>query len=164
MNQVHLQHQPTLRQLLNSEALAEAQIMFGHDLLLRNVVQVVSSLQPPPRSGSLVVTRADALHNLRESSAIKDLAALVIIKPADSELLIEVSGSSLTNTSQAPAGGGGAALAASSAIDVSLKRIIKLCTEASVPLIFVPGFGEPVFAGAQASECAVAFIFDRPDA
>ncbi|HEY9716851.1 MAG TPA: helix-turn-helix domain-containing protein [Trichormus sp.] len=155
MSQVHLQHQPTLRQLLNSEAMAEAQIMFGHDLLLRNVVQVVSSLQPPPRSGSLVVTRADALHNLRESGAIKDLAALVIIKPADSELLIEVSGSSLANAPQAPAGGGGAALAASSAIDVSLKRIIKLCTEASVPLIFVPGFGEP---GQVADDVRMAFL------
>jgi len=153
MNQMHLQHQPTLRQLLNSEAMAEAQIMFGHDLLNRNVVQVVSTLLPPPRSGSLVVTRADALNNLREPSPIKDLAALVVIKSAGSDSISGSTGSALA-ASQALAAGGGAVMAPLG-VEVSLKRILKLCTEALIPLVFVPSFGEP---GQIADDIRMAFL------
>ena len=81
MVQMHQQHHPTIRQLLNSEAFAEAQLVHGDDLLDRPIVQVIGSLSPPPRAGSLVVTRAETLISNREPLSLKDLAGLVIVKP-----------------------------------------------------------------------------------
>jgi purine catabolism regulator len=159
MNQMPLQHQPTLRQLLNSEALAEAQIIFGHDLLDRNVVQVVSSLLPLPRAGSLVVTRPDTMSALREPLSIKDLAALILIKSAGSDSISTTAVAPLAS-GQALASGGGAAVAPLG-VDVVLKRVSKLCNEASIPLIVLPSFGEP---GQVADDVRMAFLCELKQA
>src|SRR5690349_2538782 len=81
MSNSHRAFQPTLRQLLSSEGMLEAQVLFGEDLLDRQVVQVVSSFTPPPRAGSLVVARSEVLL-AKEPPTLKDLAAVVLIKPA----------------------------------------------------------------------------------
>src|SRR5437016_3733331 len=85
MSNSHRAFQPTLRQLLNSEGMLEAQVLFGDGLLDRQVVQVVSSFIPPPRAGSLVVARSEVLLS-KEPPTLKDLAAVVLIKPATGEM------------------------------------------------------------------------------
>jgi hypothetical protein len=151
---MHLQHHPTLRQLLNSEAMAEAQIMYGDDLIDRPIVQVVASLNPPPRPGSLIVTRLEPLLNSREPLLLKDLAALVITKTAGSD------GQNVTSVqtglaSGQPLGNAAGAAVAPLGLDVSLKRIQKLCAEAQVPMIVMPIFGEP---GQVADDVRMAFL------
>ncbi|HEY9772563.1 MAG TPA: helix-turn-helix domain-containing protein [Planktothrix sp.] len=133
--------------------MAEAQVVYGDDFMQRSVVQVVSSLSPPPRAGSLVVTRAEILINSREPLQLKDLAGLVLIKSTASE-----SAPSTINqpaTSAPPlANAAGAALAAVGP-DVQIKRLTKLCSDVEVPLIVVPGFGEP---GQVADDIRMAFL------
>lgn len=153
MSQTALQHHPTLRQLLNSEAMAEAQVLFGHDLLDRPVVQVVASFSPPPRPGSLVVSRTEAIAPGREPQELRDLAAVVVIRPASSESV----GASLTAPITAASGTanpGGTALTALN-VDVGLKRLLKLCTDSETPLIVMPSFGEP---GQVADDVRSAFL------
>src|SRR5580700_9589830 len=79
MSDPQIFHQPTLRQLLNSEALTETQVVYGEDLLDRAVVQVVATLTMSMRSGSLVICRPDMLSGLATVS-LEDLAAVVLIK------------------------------------------------------------------------------------
>jgi len=186
MNQMHLQHQPTLRQLLNSEAMAEAQVVFGDDLLDRPIIQVVGSLSPPPRAGSLVVTRPELLTNNREPLPLEDLAALIIVRQTGMDNAQSIAQSSLTSIKQTsadssvhplpshpphPSGQSSARGAGSSLVntpqaafasatpagidDVSMKRILKLCTDAGTPLILMPGFGEP---GQVADDVRMAFL------
>ena len=81
MIKAHSAHHPTVRQLLHSETMSEAQVLFGDDLLERHVTQVVSSLNPQPRAGSLVVLRSDP-GSIRDNVVFKDLAALVLIRPS----------------------------------------------------------------------------------
>jgi hypothetical protein len=154
MGQMHLQHQPTLRQLLNSEAFAEAQVVFGDHLLNRPVIQVVASLTPPPRPGSILVARSENLLNGREPLMLKDLAALVLIKPAGSEGVSTAIPSALTAASQQLANAAGAAVAPIN-LDLSVKRILKMCTDAEVPMISMPSFGEP---GQVADDVRMAFL------
>jgi hypothetical protein len=56
MSQAPYSIHPTVRQLLTSDSLAEAQVVVGNDLLDRQVSQVISSIGTQPRAGSLVVT------------------------------------------------------------------------------------------------------------
>lgn len=149
MERMHPQHNPTLRQILNSDTMAEAQIVLGDELLDRPVVQVVASLNPPPRAGSLIVTRPENLINPREPFVLKDLAGIVIIKPATSE----PPSNSLPNA--ASLGNAAAAALAAPGLDVSIKRISKLCSEADVALILMPSFGEP---GQVADDVRMAFL------
>lgn len=134
MLDAQLSHQPTLRQLLNTEALAEAQVIYGEDLIDRPVVQVVSALSPQPRPGTLAVCRIEALLGL-EASALSGLSALAVIKPSSADSHTQVNAGTAAVPSPSPVNLGGA--------DAALKRISKLCTEEEVPLIFIPGFGDP---------------------
>jgi purine catabolism regulator len=150
---MHHQHQPTLRQLLNSEAMAEAQVIFGDDLLNRPVVQVVATLSPPPRAGSLVVTRSDSLINSREPLQLKDLSGVVLIKSLASEVVSAPAKAGMTTGS--PLANIAGATVTTVTADVSIKRITKLCSDAELPLIVVPGFAEP---GQIADEIRMAFL------
>ena len=79
MSQAPYSIHPTVRQLLTSDSLAEAQVVVGNDLLDRQVSQVISTIGTQPRAGSLVVTRSDALSKV-ELATLPLLSALVIVK------------------------------------------------------------------------------------
>jgi hypothetical protein len=68
MSQAPYSIHPTVRQLLTSDSLAEAQVVVGSDLLDRQVSQVISAIGTQPRAGSLVVTRSDALSKVELST------------------------------------------------------------------------------------------------
>jgi sugar diacid utilization regulator len=139
-------HQPTLRRLLSSEALSEALVVSGEDRLDRTVMQVVTSLSPAPRAGSLVVAKAGALGNL-EAAEISQLAGLAVIKP------YVVPAESAGMPSQH--GLFGSSALASVGLDVELQRLAKLCLEAEIPLIVIPGFGD---ASQSADDVRLAFL------
>ena len=56
--------QPSVRQVLSADTLAEAQVVAGQDHLEKQIMQVVSSLSTQPRPGSLLVLDADHLATL----------------------------------------------------------------------------------------------------
>ncbi len=145
MTQAPYSIHPSVKQLLSSDSLAEAQVLVGNELLDRQVSQVVSSIGAEPRPGSLVVTRSDVLSKI-ELSALSQLSALVIVK-------------SIADFSSGSGGSGGAVAAQGSApvalptpapvlapslIDAAMKRLIKRCQEEQVALIVVPGYGDPL--------------------
>jgi purine catabolism regulator len=139
-------HQPTLRRLLNSEALAEAQIVVGQDLLDRAVVQVVATLTPPMRPGSLVICRPEMVSSV-SSDVLDDLSALILIKQTTSEPANL--GSAAAGSAVAPAP------LASQAFDVAVKKLAAMCKAAEVPLLLVPFFGDP---GIVADDIRMAFL------
>ena len=146
MLDVQLFHQPTLRQLLNSEAMAEAQVVYGDDLIDRPVVQVVVNLAPSPRAGSLAVCRLEAILGV-EADSLKGLSALAVIKHTNSDNfapMAPVSGA-VPNPNPTPLLG----------VDVALKRISKLCKDEEIPLIVIPGFGDP---SQVAEDVRIAFL------
>ncbi len=145
MLDVQLFHQPTLRQLLNSEALAEAQVIYGDDLIDRPVVQVVASLSPPPRAGSLAVCRMESVLGV-EATSLKGLSALAVIKQTNSESLPAINPASTAVPNPSPLTLG---------VDVALKRITKLCKDEEVPLVLIPGFGDP---SQVAEDVRIAFL------
>lgn len=152
MMQSQLPHQPTLRQLLSSEALSEAQVVYGEDLLERPVVQVVASVVPPPRAGSLLVTRAEVLTSSREPLQLKDLSGVILIKPTTSDSTpSKLPSSSIGTALPNPVG---ASLAPINT-DVAITRIVKMCTQSSTPVIVMPGFGDP---GQVADDVRMAFL------
>lgn len=139
-------HQPTLQRLLNSEALSEALILSGQERLDRPVMQVVTSLSPPLRAGSLVVARVEALGAL-EAEEIGQLSALVVIKPY--AVPSEAAAGSMQHALS------GASALASLGIDIELQRLAKVCAEAEIPLIMIPGFGD---ASQSADDVRQAFL------
>lgn len=137
MSQAPYSIHPTVRQLLTSDSLAEAQVVVGNDLLDRQVSQVISSIGTQPRAGSLVVTWSDALSKA-ELSALPLLSALVIVKTsADYATGSSVLVSNTPNTTNT------AATAVPSLVDAGVQRLIKRCQEAEVALIVVPSYGDP---------------------
>src|SRR5579885_2236655 len=132
MSQPHFPHQPTLRNLLSCEALSEAQVVYGQDLLDRPVWQVATSLSPPPRPGSLLVTRAGTL-GAAERSGLSELAGLVVIRPY--AVPVEAAGGS---SPHAPAGP-----VASLSLDLEMQRLVKQCADAQLPLLTLTAFAEP---------------------
>lgn len=139
-------YQPTLRHLLSCEAMSEAQVLFGQELLDRPVAQVVTSLQPPLRAGSLVVTRAGSLGS-QDGAALVGLSGVAVIKPyvvpGPAGLAVPDGQSSAT------------AVPASFALDADLARLVRQCTDAGVPVIVIPGFGD---ASQSADDVRQAFL------
>lgn len=128
-------NQPTLRHLLNSEALSESQVLHGDDAMLdRPVVQVVALINPPPRPGSLVVCRLEQIA-LTDSLSLAGLTCLAVVRQNNAEPQASLPAGSTVLPNASP-------LNALSA-DVALKRISKLCKDEGVPLILVPSFGDP---------------------
>ncbi len=121
--------QPTLRQLLNAEALSEAQVLYGDGLLDRQISQVVFGLSLA-RAGSLVVTRAEALAG-QEISAFRDLAGVILIRPGCNQALAGVVGGAVVPSRPV------------SGIDVQIEPLVKLFAEAGTALLSVPELGEP---------------------
>ena len=147
MSQAPYSIQPTVRQMLASDALSEALVLYGEDLLGEPISQVISSVGISPREGSLVVTRNDNL-TVGEIEALSHLSALVLVRGENTGPV---------SMTAAASGAGAAPTQLPGAIsDAGVKRLLKRCTEASVPLIVVPGYGAP----AQVVE-DVRFVFLR---
>lgn len=134
MVDVHLFHQPTLRQLLNSEALAEAQVVYGGDMIDCPVTQVVANLSAVNRSGSLAVCRMEAVLGV-QAPALKGLSGLAVVKNITTESLPPLASSAGAVANPTPVNALG--------VDAPLKRIIKLCTDEGIACIVIPGFGDP---------------------
>lgn len=148
MTHANFAYQPTLRQLLNAEALAEAQVSFGENLLDRSVSQVVSTLVLGTRPGSLYVNRPEALSG-RSVSDLRELAGIIVISSVDNTVVAHPAAGSADIGSSAPL------LHPVVSADAGLKRLINLATEAEVPLIVLPGFGD---AGQIADDVRLAFL------
>lgn len=150
-------HLPTVRQLLNADALSEAQILVGEELVdSRVVTQVVTSINPPPRSGSLFVGRIELLTGKESASAaaLKDLSAVILIRTTAESSGIDsppaTIGSSAAARAAQPVSG-----AAHLAAQAELKRLAALCKEAEVPLIVMPNYGE---LGQASDEVRMSFL------
>lgn len=132
-------YQPTLRQLLSAEAFAEAQLLYGEDLIDRPVSQVVSNLASAFRSGSLLVNRVEAFEG-KELENVADLSAVVVIRPlsdSSDRPVAAAAGSDVVAKRRVPA------LAPVTDFEVVLERLLAICKAEEVPVISLPGFGEP---------------------
>jgi len=144
MTQAPYSIHPSVKQLLTSDSLAEAQVLVGNEKLDRQVSQVISSIGSEPRAGSLVVTRSDVLSKT-ELTGLGQLSALVIVKTS-ADYTSTPGGATAATALGASASAGAApavATTAPSLIDAAMKRLIKRCQEESVALIVVPGYGDP---------------------
>ncbi len=137
MEHQHLSHQPTLRSLLTTEALAEAQILSGENILERPIVQVVSQFEPPPSPGSLVVISQDQL-DASKVAQVQGLAGVVFVTLPDSQQAM-LSGIDGSTARVSPAQGNIDTLLRT---DITVKRLANSCRDQDVPLIVVRGFGD----------------------
>lgn len=135
--------QPTIKQLLATDALSEAQLVCG-DELERPISQVISKLGPNPRPGSLVVTLPDSSLG-SDVQALSKLSALVLVRTSPDFGALAVSGGSSAKIESEP-----------QVQDALVKRLAKRCGDAGVPLVIVPSYGDP----AQVIE-DVRFVFLR---
>lgn len=135
--------QPSLKHLLASEVLSEAQVLTGDDLLDREISQVVTSHTPTPRDRSLLVARAGSLSQ-EDLRALDGLSGVIIIKPF------------VVSPEMAAASGmGGNRAPAAAYPDAEVKKLVKAAEEAEIPLILVPGFGD---ATQMAEDIRQAFL------
>jgi purine catabolism regulator len=132
--------QPTLRQLLSAEALSEANVVYGDEFLDRPVAQVVSGMTSA-RPGTLVVSRAENLV-VNDPEQLKDLAGLLVIKPAPQAALASV--------------GSSGAVRQSVGIDVDVERLQQYCVVVKTPLIVLSGIGD---ASQIVDEVRGAFLY-----
>lgn len=125
MSRERLPLQPTLRQLLNAEALSEAQVLFGEQWLDRQVCQVIAGSPVGVRAGSLIITR-DELSN-QDGNSLEALAGIVLIHPM--------------TTSLVAAGTKGAVKVG---FDIEAEHALRICKQAETPLVVLPSLGNPV--------------------
>ncbi|MBX9720247.1 MAG: hypothetical protein K2X81_02535, partial [Candidatus Obscuribacterales bacterium] len=124
MSSERLPLQPSLRRLLEIEALSEAQIIFGKEFLDKEITQVVANLHGGQRPGTLALIRSDALSDL-ELPPLKGMAGLVVIKPVNSARSTAAKGSGLKSQVIPD-------------LHLELESLIKLCAEVSTPLVVLP--------------------------
>ncbi len=141
---VHSQfaYQPTLRQLLSSEAFAEAQVLCAGDKIDTAVTQVISNLTSPFRSGSLLVNKIEAFEG-KELKNVTDLSSVVVIKPLSDGAIPPARLSRGQGGAEPVAKLVAAALVPVPNYEAALKQLLKVCQEVDVPLISLPGFGDP---------------------
>ncbi|MBI5175356.1 MAG: helix-turn-helix domain-containing protein [Candidatus Melainabacteria bacterium] len=139
MSQLSTSVQPTIKQLLATDALSEAQILCGQVNLDRPVSQVISATGHAPRQGSLVVTQSDSV-STADVALLSRLSGLILVKTSpDFGGLAMTAGASAEGVS----GVSSSVIGASTLSDASLKRLIKRCNDAGIPLVLVPSYGEP---------------------
>lgn len=126
--------------------MAEAQVLYGQDLLDRPVIQVVTTLSPPPKAGSLMVARPGLLGS-QDQEMLGDLAGIVVIRPY--VVPVDAAGPGTAH------GGTSAGALAPVSLDVEIQRLVKQCADAEIPLLMVPGFGE---LGQTAEDIRLAFL------
>lgn len=153
---VHSQfaYQPTLRQLLSSEAFAEAQVLCAEDRIDLAVTQVISNLTSTFRSGSLLVNKFEAFDG-KELKNVKDLSAVVVIKPLQETTVQQARVARAQSGTDPVAKLVVPALVPVTSYDAALKNLLEVCQEVDVPLISLPGFGDP---GQIADEVRFTFL------
>lgn len=141
---VHFQfaYQPTLRQLLSSEAFAEAQVLCAEGRIDTPITQVISNLGSPFRSGSLLVNKIEAFEG-KELKNVAELSSVVVIKPLSDSSMRPVKASRGQSGLDAVAKLSVPALAPAPNYELALKQLLKVCHEVDIPLISLPGFGDP---------------------
>lgn len=144
---MQFRNQPTLSQLLTSEALSEVQVLFGKQHFGKPIANVLTSLSPPPRQGSLLVIRANSLTQ-GDLPTLRTLAGVIVVRP-----YLMPSEAKASGIAQA-----GASAVAQISADHELQRLIKLCTQAEVPLLLMPGFVEPAQAAEDIRQAFLAEI------
>lgn len=119
-----IQLQPTLRRLLEMEALSEAHVICGEKFLDRPISQVVSTLFGGQRPGTLILSRAEAIRG-QEIPSLKEMSGLILIRPVST--LRPVSAQSAVLKSQIRP-----------ELDLDLEPVLKACNEANTPLVILP--------------------------
>jgi len=143
MERLSCSHQPTFRQLLATEAMAEAQLVWGEDFIDQPVLQVVTQLHPPPSPGSLVVTTRDALHSLKNDPVVEELAGIVLITQVQPDKPVSTTGTDgSAKRSDVETKTVHSAVLQARSTDPSFDKLLEVCRESDVPLIVMPGFGE----------------------
>src|SRR5579883_2857056 len=117
--------QPTLRRLLDLEALSEAQVVSGKDFLDREISQIVTTMYGGQKEGTLALMRADALPNV-DAGSLKGMSGLIVIKPVNSLRPSVSKGSTPLKSQVLPE------------IEQELDKVIQYCLDASTPLVVVP--------------------------
>jgi hypothetical protein len=141
MLETSLTHLPTIQQLLETEVMAEAQIIFGENLGQRHVSQVIASLTPAPsRPHSLLVARLEGTDSF-DRTELANLAAVVVIGGGTAESPVIEKAQSASSV-LAGSHGKSAVLKSAVSIDPVLERLRTVCADASIPLIALPSFGE----------------------
>jgi hypothetical protein len=130
MSEPSLAYLPTIQQLLETDVMSEAHVLTGQNLLNGAIAQIATSLSHPVRPKSLVVSRLENI-SLKDGSALAGVAGIVIVKPTSNE----TGAKSLFHS-------GSAAVSIPHNTDQALEKLRKLCVDAEVPLIAIPGFGD----------------------
>jgi hypothetical protein len=131
MANARLYLQPSIKQLLAAEALSEGSVLTCADQTDRQVSQVVYGFSSA-RAGSLVVARAETIGSQESNPILKELAGVIAIEPASSPpAALAASGMTVAGT------------IATASVEVDVAKLVRIFTEQNVPLIMVPGLGEP---------------------
>ncbi len=130
MSEPSLAYLPSIQQLLDTEVMAEAQLLAGHDFLDRPVSQIVTSLVQPLRQHSLLVCRLENIA-VKDVNSLAGLAGIVVVKAGANE-----------SGPKALIQAGSGAVVLPHNLEQPLERLSKLCSDAALPLITMPGFGE----------------------
>lgn len=144
MERLSCSHQPTFRQLLATEAMAEAQLVWGDDFLDNPVVQVAMHLEPQAAPGSLIVLTKENFLALKNPPDLDGLAGITLINQVESDKPKANSGTD----SGALRNDAGATQVISKAIssrasDPTIEALLASCRENEVPLVIMSAFGDP---------------------
>lgn len=134
-------HQPTLRHLLATESLAEAQVLFGEQFLDRPTRLVSSQMESTPAPGALIVLIKD---NLDKSTvhAPKGLSGIILIsqpQPGPVATAGVTGGVSAANELVISPGTAPRVVVTKSA-DPVVSELLKQCKQAEIPLVILPAF------------------------
>jgi purine catabolism regulator len=143
MERLSCSHQPTFRQLLTTEAMAEAHLVWGDDFVDRPVLQVVTQLDPPPSPGSLVLTTKDHLAALSGAPVVKGFTGVVLITAVDVEKNKSTTGTeSSAKRNNLESRVVAKTVVAAHSDDPDVEKLLAVCRESDVPLFVLPGFGD----------------------
>lgn len=144
MERLSCSHQPTFRQLLATEAMAEAQLVWGDDFLDNAVVQVVMQIEPPPSAGSLIVLTKENFLALKNPPDLDGLAGITLITQVESDKPKTSPG---TDSGALRTDAGQTKVipkaVSSRASDPSIEALLASCRENEVPLVVMSAFGDP---------------------
>lgn len=115
--------QPSLKRLLELEALSEAKVLCGKEFLDRPITQVVATLFGGQRAGTLCLLKASSISTL-DPGSLKGTAGLIIIQQVSS---IKTAASKGSVKSQVLP-----------ELALELESVLKICQDAGTPLVVLP--------------------------
>jgi|AGTN01.3.fsa_nt_gi Sugar diacid utilization regulator len=134
-------HQPTLRHLLATESLAEAQVIFGEQFLDHPTRLVSSQMESTPAPGALIVLVRDTLDK-STIHAPKGLSGIILIsqpEPSPVATAGVTHGAPVAKELAVSAGQAPRVVVTKSA-DPVVTALLKQCKEAEIPLVLLPAF------------------------